>query len=187
MRFRRRRLADRDVVPETTRADIAPGRDVRDEVPPEPDDVVLVVAAAAVFERHADLAGAGVRGQGRVAECVARVPDLNLLDPAEVVVPVERHHLDVRLREVLVRARIPREPDLAADARRANHGVAWKAPAEPVPAIRRRRGERVLGPARDIDVPPEVRVRPLREREDAHLARAVMAGPEDLVAGVLRE
>src|SRR6185295_2455043 len=55
-----RRLADRDVVAEPGRADVAPRRDVRHEISPESHHVVLVAAVAAVLEGEPDLAAARV-------------------------------------------------------------------------------------------------------------------------------
>src|SRR5262249_36090795 len=139
-------------------ADGAARGDVGDEVAPKADHVVLEVAAAPELERQADLLGAGVGGEVRVAEGVALVPDLDLLEPVEVVAPVEGHHLEVGLPEALVRAGVPGEPDLVAHARGADHGEAGEAAGagEPVPAVRRGRGEGGVRPGRDVDVPPEV-------------------------------
>jgi hypothetical protein len=111
--------------------------------------MVFVIASATVLKRKADFVGASVSCQVGVSKRVTVVPDLHLLGLVEVVVPVERHHLDVRLLEIAVRSRVPCKPELVAYARGANNGVFGKAitKVQPVLFIRRCLGEGVVRPA----------------------------------------
>ena len=124
-----RRSSDGHVVAETCRADGAPSRDVGDEIAPETDDMVLVIASAAELKRHADFRGAAILGQCRICERVIRIPHLHLLDLSEVVASVERYHLDVRLGEVAVGASAPGEPERVAHARGPQDSIPGEAAA----------------------------------------------------------
>src|SRR4051812_9906562 len=165
-----RRLPDGHVITETVRAGGAAGRDVCHEVAPESHHVVLVVAVAAELERHPDFRRAHIGGERGVCKGVVVVPDLNLADLAEVIAPIERHDLDVSLLEVTVRPRGPSEPQLVSRPRGADDTVARKriAPrpveilSQPVRPIGRGRRGRIVGPARNPDLTPKVRVRSFR-------------------------
>lgn len=77
---RSRILPDCHIITIASCSDAAVGRDVGDKVPPEPHEVILVIAAASSLDGKTNLFGAGVGGERRINEGVAGVPDLHLLD-----------------------------------------------------------------------------------------------------------
>src|SRR5262249_9152872 len=58
---------------------------------------------------------------------------------------------------------------------------------EPVLAVGRQGRRSIVGPARDANVAPRVRIGVFLRREDTHVGVVVVTGPEDLVVRLLGE
>jgi hypothetical protein len=95
-------------------AGAAVGCEVNQEVTPESNGVIRVAAAAPGHQRQANLPGAHVGRESREAEGKSAVPNLHLLYDVEVVAAVDRDHLDMVLRKIIVRTGCPCELDLIA-------------------------------------------------------------------------
>ena len=104
-------LTDSYAVTKACGTSVARSRDIDDEISPKADDVILIVSTTTVFQRETHFTN-GIRRYRGIRECIAVVPDLLLADQAEVIGPIQRHPLHVRLPEVIPGRRRPGEPDL---------------------------------------------------------------------------
>src|SRR6185312_5427148 len=104
----RRVLSDRHVVAKARCADAAVGRLVHHVVSPEAGDVVLVVAAPAPLQRHANRV-LRIYRERRIGIGIARVPNLLLRNQREVVIAVDSDPLHLWLLESVADGSRPRK------------------------------------------------------------------------------